>query len=45
MEARMDDRNRQGDAAGEGRKDRINKAPTSAVERPEEREFDVAGTR
>jgi hypothetical protein len=39
----MDDRNRQEDAAGEGRKDRINKEPTSAVERPEEEAFDVAG--
>ena len=39
----MDDRNRQEDAAGEGRKDRINKEPTSAVERPDGREFDVVG--
>ena len=39
----MDDRNRQEDAAGEGRNDRINKQPTSAVERPEEAELDMAG--
>ena len=39
----MEDRNRQEDAAGEGRKDRINKEPTSAVERSEKEEFDVAG--
>lgn len=39
----MDDRNRQEDAAGEGRKDRINKEPTTAIERPEEEAFDVTG--
>ena len=39
----MDDRNRQEDAAGEGRKDRINKEPTSAVERPDEEKFGGAG--
>ena len=39
----MDDRNREEDAAGEGRKDRINKAPTSAFERDPEKEFDVTG--
>lgn len=39
----MDDRNRQEDAAGEGRKDRIDKNSTSAVERPNAEAFEVAG--
>ena len=39
----MDDRNRQEDAAGGGRKDRINKQPTSAAEGAEETEFEISG--
>ena len=39
----MDDRNRQEDAAGEGRKDRINKQPTSAVESGDTAGLEIAG--